>query len=826
MRIAMSVILGVWSMTTLHAQKPLNSFPLPGTYCQQLKQAKHPANPTSYTVDGRADSLHLIYTDLTIDMTQHAQGEIRGEAALHLSAKVAGVQQIRLDFLQMNVDSVTRNGIAIPFQHTSGQLLLTSTLPVGDTAVFTVYYHGQPAQDASGWGGFYFTNGIAFNLGVGFAADPHNYGRAWYPCLDYFTAKSPVAFHIRTRAGEYAVANGRLTGKQDLGDGTMLWHYTLSNPIPSYLVSLAVGPYASVTQRYDGSRTIPVRLIARASDTASVMASFAHLHDAIAAFEKRFGPEPFGRVGYVMVPFGGGAMEHPTNIAYPADAADGSLAFETLMAHELAHHWWGDYVTCTTAEDMWLNEGWASYAEHLFLEDVYGRAAYDKAVKENHNLVLHRSHISDNGFRAISGVPHAYTYGMHSYQKGADVLHTLRSYMGDGSFFSCIQDYLQQLAWGNGNSIDFMDHLTACSGVDMAPFFEGWVFQPGHPHFSIDSMLVHPEQGQYKVTIFVRQRLYGATDYLDKVPLTVTFRGANFEKATQAFTLSGRCIAYTTTIPFEPTIAALDVAARISDAISDHYAVYTGTQQNVKTGAYCTIQYLDVPKDSVLVYIAHNWVAPDRMLNPVDGLHLSDSRYWSVTGLWPSNTPFNIRLPYNGTTNQDGYLDHRWITNSEDSLVLLYRTGPGKEWVAWDDYKVQPLGSLQDKRGFIDVIGVKQGEYAMAIYDHSRQDTVVSDIPVACNNLTSIAPPTAPRLLQQLELHPNPASDTVTFTLPGGIQQASLQILNQKGQLQETRLLMPGKQQQINVSEWTSGMYILKVMDGDHLIAVGQLVVQ
>lgn len=815
-----------WSIVAI-GQKPLEDFHLPGSYCQHIKAAGAlPALTSSYPTDPRSDSIDILHIDLQLDMTNHANKQLAGVATLDIRAISDGVQEIRLDLLQLQVNSVIVDGQSVTYQYDGRYLSIPHVLANGDTTTVVVDYEGSPQQDASGWGGFYFTNGIAFNLGVGFAADPHNYGRVWYPCLDNFTEKSSYSFQITVNSGDYAVANGRKTGAQDNGDGTTTWRYAMNASIPSYLVSMAVGPYAEVEQVYNGSRAIPIRLVALPGDTTAAKNAFRNLNGALEAFETAFGPEPFGRVGYVMVPFGGGAMEHPTNIAYPASAANGSLTFETLMAHELAHHWWGDYVTCTTAEDMWLNEGWASYAEHLFLEHVYGPERYREEVEANHKFVLHKAHVNDNGFRAMSGVPHAYTYGAHSYQKGADVLHTLRSYMGDGLFFSCITTYLQQRKWGNGNSVDFMDHLTACSGMDLAPFFEGWVFQPGHPHFSIDSMQVRPENGQYRATIFIRQRLYGAEKYLDEVPLEVTFRGAQLEKAVKGFTHSGRCITYSVLVPFEPVMAALDVEEKISDAVSDHHAVYTTTQQNVTTDAFFDIRYLDFTDDTVLVRIEHHWVAPDRLMQPIAGLHLSDSRYWSVDGIWSSNTTFNARIRYNGSTASDGHLDNRWITNVEDSIVLLHRTGPGREWKEWDNYTVQPLGSKTDKRGQVDILGVQRGEYTLAIYDHSRVDTVVSDIPNDCQNLTTTAPVPAPKLLQQLTVFPNPANDTVMIEVPDGINAPMLEVLDQRGQLIDQLLLRGTGANSLQVGDWAPGVYVLKLMDGSQMVSITQLVIQ
>ena len=144
------------------------------------------------------------------------------------------------------------------------------------------------------------------------------------------------------------------------------------------------------------------------------------------------------------MPFNAGAMEHATNITYPIYAVNGGLGQEELMAHELAHMWWGDNVTCQTDGDMWINEGWASFSEYLFLEDVYSRERYESAMKADLREMLQFAHHREEMYRAVSGQPHEYVYGDHVYKKGALVAHNLRGYMGDEAFFSAIDQFMEQ----------------------------------------------------------------------------------------------------------------------------------------------------------------------------------------------------------------------------------------------------------------------------------------------------------------------------------------------------------------------------------------------
>jgi aminopeptidase N len=180
-------------------------------------------------------------------------------------------------------------------------------------------------------------------------------------------------------------------------------------------------------------------------------------------------------------------MEHACNIAYPAFAVDGGTGWESLMAHELAHSWWGNLITCSDASEMWLNEGWASFSVYLFTEAVYGRQAYNDMVNNEHLEIIHYGYANDGGnYFALANMPHEYTYGFTTYTRGAMTVHNLRGYMGDDLFFSCITNFLNTYAFQPVSSEQFRDHLSACSGLDMAPFFEGWIFNAGTPALEIN----------------------------------------------------------------------------------------------------------------------------------------------------------------------------------------------------------------------------------------------------------------------------------------------------------------------------------------------------
>ena len=333
--------------------------------CQNFKSLMcSKSHEKSLMPDTRSDSIDILHMDLYFDFFE-IDGELNANASIQIEALVDDVQDIRLDLLDLEIDSVWIGGESVSFDY-DGELLrldFESALNTGDSEEIRVFYQGMPQTDSGGFGGFYFSGQFAYNIGVGFVADPHNFGRAWFPCFDNFVERFTVDFDVLTDSEHKAVCNGEELETEVVGTDSLLFHWTMNEGIPSYLVAMAVGEFDPLEWEFisiNGS-TIPVLLAAVPEDSADVEGSFEHLENAFDSFESYYGEYRWNKVGFAFVPFNSGAMEHATNIAYPRSLTNGLLTYETLMAHELSHHWWGDLITCSTAEDMWINEGMASF---------------------------------------------------------------------------------------------------------------------------------------------------------------------------------------------------------------------------------------------------------------------------------------------------------------------------------------------------------------------------------------------------------------------------------------------------------------------------------
>ncbi len=782
--------------------------------CQFQKQAllhleeNASANPSILASNLRSDTIDIIHYTINLNITDFTTDTIRGNTQIRFAPRMNGVHSLSLDFLQMSIDSIHLS--SGPCSWSYNDTLLITQLPfvfnTTDTALLTVYYHGKPQGDASGWGGFYFQGTYAYNLGVGFAANPHNYGRVWYPCFDNFVERATYTFNISTNGGKIAYCNGLLQKDTTDGAGLRTRTWEMTKTIPSYLACVAVAPFTEVDMTFTSlTGPKPVVIAAVAADTTNMKTSFIHLPNAFHGFENRYGPYMWDKIGYSLVPFSSGAMEHATNIAFPILAANGTLTYEAdIMAHELSHHWFGDLATCSTEQDMWLNEGWATYSQFIFEENVYGHPSYMAQVIPNHENVLHYANWKEGGYLALSSIPTTYTYGDHVYLKGADVAHTLRTYMGDSLFFAGLKYHLNHSQYKAVSSTDFMNDLIAGTGLgNISDFFNDWVFNPGWPHFSVDSFQVTPSGSNYTVHAFIRQKLTGAPAYFNQVPLELSLMDSTWNSITEPIIVSGKNSSFTFTVPFKPTYAGLNRNNKISQAVTaDEQVIKTNTAHfsPILNGRMkVTATNASITTDSAWIRIEHNYTAPDTFKAGGMRYDISPNHYWRVDGIFPASFQATAVINYDGrniTSGGPGCLDNNFLfnTNLEDSIVLLYRASRANDW-ALEPNITKITGSLTDKFGSITINHLRKGEYTLALRGF----------------FTGIPEIHATSLITRV--YPNPSSSLFTVELEtsvSGKEPLSITVHDIGGRqmLQEA---VTSDRFSIHTDTWAPGVYILTI---------------
>ena len=752
-----------------------------------------------------SQTIDILDYEINLKVPNSYNKYIEGNTKLDVKFTQDNISAIDLMLLALEIDSIKLSNSLLNFNYndTLINIELGSSYQNDEQIALIVYYHGYGHTDQDGWGGYISSLGYAFNLGVSMSADPHNYGRAWYPCVDNFTDKATYNFNITCQEQRTAVCGGTLTDEINNGDGTKTFSWELSRETPTYLTSIAVGNYQVYRDTFDLMLgDIPLAIYARQSEIDNVAGSFVNLEEIIKTYEAKFGAYRWSRIGYVGVPFNGGAMEHAENIAYPNTSINGNTSSETLYAHELAHAWFGNLVTCSTAGDMWINEGWASYCEAVFTEELYGKDAFKTYNRDRHKDNLHKLHINEGGYRALYGIPTDLTYSSHVYQKGADVAHSLRGHLGDEVFFDVMTQFLEHYKFQSVDSYQFRDFLTANTAYDLTGFFDAWVFDGGWLHFAVDSFTVSPNGNLYDVEVFMRQKLKGKTSFGVDNRVPIQFLSSSFERIDTTISFSGQNGSQIFTIPFNPYTVICDLEEQISDATSDRYEIIKTNGVYSFPKAYFKTNITNV-NDSVLLKIEHNWVAPDPLQTEIEGLQIHQERYWKVDGIL--NTDFNANGQFYYSKSSSQYLDHDFVTNHTDSIVMLYRPNSSVDWQIIEHTKE---GS--NTSGYMVVEHLQRGEYAFAIWDHL---TI---------NINSIDKKST------IQIFPNPAKNklNIEYRIVNGIAPNNLDIYDLRGKLIQTQKMQDNKQKlELNISQLSTGTYLLVIKQNNTKLSSKKFVV-
>ncbi len=372
-------------------------------------------------------------------------------------------------------------------------LSLADQIPSGSWFSVTTYYHGKGLPEQQGtmhWGGVSDEDTMMFAMGVGFNAPYTSCTRHWMPCYDLPDDKpDSVDLTFICRDSDVTASNGLLLSNT-VSNGWRTMHWHISHPIATYLLTFATGPYT--VQNIPNSLNKPFEVYALQRDSAKAAVDMrARVREILAFYDSLFGPYPFEKVGYVITPIG--SMEHQTMISLDkavligdsAKMASSTAGASTTAIHELAHMWWGDWVTCKTFDDAWLNEGFATYCEALALEHLFGRSVY---------LATQHSNIAISKYPAVNALPlfgaatadnHSNNYPSTIYQKGAAVLGMLRQYLGDSTFFKCVRYYGRVHAYSTATSFDMQQDFKEISGQDLSWFWKEWVYGRGYPKDTI-----------------------------------------------------------------------------------------------------------------------------------------------------------------------------------------------------------------------------------------------------------------------------------------------------------------------------------------------------
>ena len=410
---------------------------------------------------------------------------LNGSVTTYFKPKVADFGVIHFN-LQSNmiVDSVVYHNSKITsfgFINTSTiQIVLPSAIPMNVHDSIALFYRGAPLSD--GFGGFTTsTNTCGPNNGVMWTLSEPYGAKNWWPCKQTLDDKADSLDMIVTCPSAYRVAgNGVLSQEILHANNTKTYHWKHRYPIPTYLVAFAVADYSFYSNwvPIPGSPSIEVlNYVYSCNTTAATLTP--DVIPMMQYYVDILGEYPFAaeKYGHAQCGFGGG-MEHST------------MSFmggfnRLLLAHELAHQWFGDKITCGSWKDIWLNEGFATYMEGLTCEQGIGNTSWSAWKTNTINNVTGNNY----GSTYVTDTTNISTLfsGRLVYNKGALILHMLRWKLGDAVFFQGLHDYIQDpdLSYSFAKSPDFQNIMETTSGMDLSEFFDDWLYGQGFPNYTI-----------------------------------------------------------------------------------------------------------------------------------------------------------------------------------------------------------------------------------------------------------------------------------------------------------------------------------------------------
>ena len=307
----------------------------------------------------------------------------------------------------------------------------------------------------------------------------------WLPVVDHPSDKATVAFVITAPAHYQVVATGAFVEAIDLGAGMRRTEWRSRAPIATKV--MAVGVARFVRQRQALVDGVPVETWVYPQDREAGLRAFAPGPRVLGTFERRLGDYPYAKLANVQTTTRWGGLENAGNVFYDEDAVDREGGIETLIAHEIAHQWFGDAVTESDWPHVWLSEGFATYLTACYLEWTYGRDRFLEQMDRNRTRVLSYVEEAPDSVIVPDTVPDPRRLlSPNVYQKAAWVLHMLRGEVGDGTFWKGMRTYYERFRDGNASTADFAAVMEEVSGRRLDWFFDQWLRQPGVPELEIE----------------------------------------------------------------------------------------------------------------------------------------------------------------------------------------------------------------------------------------------------------------------------------------------------------------------------------------------------
>jgi aminopeptidase N len=373
----------------------------------------------------------------------------------------------------MVIHSVVKNEVPLSFLHAQDMIMiaLDGAYLMDETLTVEVAYDGFPVPQ-----GLRFYSAATYNL-----SEPDR-ARNWFPCYDEPWDKATSEMIVTVPDTLFCASNGLLLAEWDNLNGTKTYQWQTNYRHSTYLISVAISDYVSFSHWYHFTPTdsmeMPYYVYPHKLGAAQI--AFSHAPNMMEFFAQTFGQYPFisEKYGTALAPLNG-AMENFTCTTYGAGLTWVDFSYDWVVAHEMAHSWFGNCVTMDDWRDIWLNEGFATYGDALWYEHFHGEETFDSRMAENREDYFYE----DETIGRFPIYDPVEMWGSTVYKKGAWILHMLRYLTGDSAFVNSLRSYHSAYAYQSASTEDFKAVVENESGMDLSGFFSQWVYQAGYPEY-------------------------------------------------------------------------------------------------------------------------------------------------------------------------------------------------------------------------------------------------------------------------------------------------------------------------------------------------------
>ncbi|MBI2118794.1 MAG: HEAT repeat domain-containing protein [Elusimicrobia bacterium] len=456
-------------------------------FLNQTRKFARPGSKPSYAPDQDFDAQH-IFLDISLDIPKKT---LRGQCSITLKALNHGLKQIKFDAVRMKIFSVLNvRGQKLKFSYKEDKLTVTLPKLMNENETITLTLEYQVTNPIAG---VHFIGPDKFYPKKPVQVWTHGEAeesRYWFPCFDAPHDKATTEMRVTVPKDFFALSNGALISVTEKKDSkTKTFHWKQAIPHSPYLVTLVAGKFSEIKTEWEG---IPILYYCEPGKEEDSKRAFGKTPKMIQFFSEKIGLKyPYEKYAQIAVAdFVMGGMEHTTATTQTDRVLMDERAFpeftaDWLVAHELAHQWFGDLLTCKEWSHAWLNESFATYFEALFVEHDLGKDEFDYEMRDKLKIYLEE----DQKAYRRSIVTNVYLkpddlFDRHLYEKGSLVLHMLRAELGDKLFWKAIHCYVETFQGKAVETNDLINAIQESTGKNMRKFFDQWVYGSGHPEYT------------------------------------------------------------------------------------------------------------------------------------------------------------------------------------------------------------------------------------------------------------------------------------------------------------------------------------------------------